>query len=164
MKGAFGMHHPLRGLQKLQALVHGLGEERQARHGGRRRLLQDVGEGFLEIVGIALDDRRLREAALQELAEFGAVFDEDQPILRHAAPDQGIGHRTRAGAELDDGAWNARIHVGRHGPGQDLAGRGDGADDEGPLEPGAQEARFILETILLEGDFPGRGPLKRLKH
>ena len=140
------MHHRLRGLEQIEALIHGFGEKRQARHRGGGRFLQDAGEGFLQVVGIALDDRRFREAALQELAEFGVELDEDQPILGDAAPDQGVGDRAGAGAELDDRARNARIDIGRHGARQDLARWRDGADGERPFEPEAQELRLVLES------------------
>ena len=125
---------------------------------------EDARERLSEVVGVALDDRGLGEAALQELAEFRVELDEDQPVLRDAAADQGVGYRAGAGAELQDRARNAGIHESRHGPGEGLAGRRDGTHDEGALEPGSQKPGLVFKAVLTEGQLLRPGPLERLEH
>ena len=94
----------------------------------------------------------LGKTALQETAEFGIVLDEDEAVLRDAAPDQGLRDRAGAGPEFDHGPGQARVDVGRHRPRQHLARRGDRARDEGPLEPGTQEPRLVLEAVQAEAE------------
>jgi hypothetical protein len=157
------MHRLLRGFQQLEADIHRLGEQRQARHGRGRLLENAVLQGFRQVVGIALDDRRLRETPLEEAAELAVVFDQNQPVLSDAAPHESVGHGSRSGAKLDHGAGHTRIDIGGHRARQHAPRGRDGTCHERAFEPRPQKARLVLERILTVQLSKG-GPLGRLKH
>src|SRR5262245_21876295 len=67
--------------------------------------------------------------------------------------DQGLGDGAGTGPELDDRPHRIRIDILRHGARQRLARRCNRADRERLLDPGADEADFVVEAdtfLLLE--------------
>src|SRR5436305_693480 len=77
--------------------------------------------------------------------------EQDEAGRIDALGHQGFGHRTGAGPELDHRAFRTGIHIGCYGACQRLAGRGHGADGEGLLDPGSDEAHLVVErnTVFL---------------
>ena len=60
--------------------------------------------------------------------------------------DQRLGDRAGAGAKLDHRPLAIRIDIARHRARQHLAGRRDGAHRQRLLDPGADEADFVVEA------------------
>ena len=145
-------HHQGEGLvDELEPGLERLGEQRQAGHHGGGRLRQMGAEHALEAIGIALHHGGGRIALAQQLAEGRIVLEQDEAGRIDALRHQGFGHRTGAGPELDHRALGVGVHIGRHGARQRLAGRGHGADGEGLLDPGSDEAHLVVErnTVFL---------------
>ena len=100
------------------------------------------------MVRVAAQDMRSGKTPLQQLAEGGVVFDEDELFERHAARDKRLGYRSSAGPQLDNQAVRRGVDATRHGAGQKSAGGGDRACGLGRIEPRTDEARLVGEALL----------------
>src|SRR5260370_20467384 len=79
--------------------------------------------------------------------------DQDEAGGVDALREQRLGDRPGAGGKLDDRTRPARIDIGGHGARERAARRGYGAGRERLLDPGTDEAHFVIETnavLLLE--------------
>jgi hypothetical protein len=127
-------------------LLERLGRQRQTRHHRRGRLAQEPAEQVLDAVGVALDHGRVRIAGAQQAAERRIEFNQHEARRIDAALHQRLGHRTGAGAKLDDGARAVRIDATRHGARQHLPRRGDGSHRKWLVDPVPDEGHLVQET------------------
>ncbi len=82
---------------------------------------------------------------MQETAECRIEFDENQSRGRDAGLDQSFGDRPGPRSKLNDRPVAMRIDIPRHGAREHLARRRHRTHRQRPLEPGADEAHFVIK-------------------
>src|SRR5262249_33734263 len=85
-------------------------------------------------------------ARAQQAAEGRIELDQHQPRRCDALRQQRLGDGPRPGAELDDRPGPGRIDIARHSAGERPARRRHGAERQRLLDPGADEADFVVEA------------------
>src|SRR5580698_4976745 len=120
-------------------------EQRQAGDDGGDRLAGEWRQRARKVIGVALDDADVVEAAFQHTTKSLVVLDEHQSFRRQTGVDQRPGDGTRAGPELNDEAmrWGARRrrHCARESP----AGRRNGASQPWRGDERFEKTRAVPE-------------------
>src|SRR5208337_4494797 len=138
--------HQVEGVgDQLFATMRRLVEERKTGDDGGDALVDERGEGAPKVVGVALDDGRRLETALQHPAEARIVFDEHEATPIEAALQKRSGDGPGARPELDNEAVADLADGLSHGAGERLPGRRHGAREARRRHEGPEEMRPVPE-------------------
>ena len=124
--------HQVEGVaDQLLAPARRLVEERQTRDDRRDGLARQFGQRARQVVGVALDGFRRREAPLQHAAEAGIVFDQHEAAPLEAAAQKSPGDGSGPRPQLDDEAGRDIADGRSHCAGERPAGGRDRAGQAG---------------------------------
>src|SRR5262249_30050100 len=97
-----------------------------------------------------------------QAAEVGIELDQDKARGRNALRNQRLGHWPSAGPKLDHRPARIRVHIACHAARQHASRRCHRTDRQGVLDPGPDEAHFVVESDAVSFLKPANAALYRL--